>query len=223
MAYGPVNAFQMNQYVIACTATGEAAIVDCGASKRQELGSFLKWVQSKNYTLTAVWQTHAHLDHIAGLGFLTSMPEYAEIPIYLHERERDIYNGFEARCRDMGFSVEDNVQPPPDSRLTFFDDDCQSMTLGDLTLDVISTPGHSPGQVGFLEAKHSKSFLGGDFIMQGSIGRTDFDESSHADMQASLKNFATTQDEDITIYPGHGPATTLKHEKQSNPFLRVFI
>ena len=223
MAFGPVNAFQMNQYVIACTATGKAAIVDCGASKRKELNSFLGWIKKKNYTLTAVWQTHAHLDHIAGLGLLTTMPEYSDIPIYLHERERGIYNNFEARCEDFGFTVEENVQPPSDAQLTFFDDDCKSMTLGELTFDVISTPGHSPGHVGFLEAKHTKSFLGGDFIMQGSIGRTDCPDSSYEDMQESLKRFTTTQDDDTVIYPGHGPATTLELEKQSNPFLRVII
>lgn len=223
MAYGPVNAFQMNQYVIACTAKGEAAIVDCGATKRAELDSFLQWIETKNYKLTAVWQTHAHLDHIAGLGFLTSKPKYSDIPIYLHEREREIYNNFEQRCTELGLPVEDNVQPPPDTQLTFFDDDCKSMKLGELTFDVISTPGHSPGHVGFLEATHTKVFFGGDFIMQGSIGRTDFLESSHEDMQASLHEFATTQDNDTVIYPGHGPATTLGHEKQANPFLRALM
>lgn len=224
MAYAAVNPFQMNQYAIACTATRQAALVDCGASSKQELDGFLKWISDHNYTLTAVWQTHAHLDHIAGLGMLTSMEEYAEIPIYLHSSEKDIYNNFEKRCRDFGFAVEGDGKIPEDTQLTLFDEEnSPSLSLGELTFEVISTPGHSPGQVGFFEAEHTKSFLGGDFIMQGSIGRTDFPESSHADMEASLERFVKTMDDDTIIYPGHGPATTLKHEKQTNPYLTQFV
>lgn len=222
MAQGPVNPFQMNQHVIACTATRQAAIVDCGATTPQELDAFLKWITDQNYTLTAVWQTHAHLDHVAGLGMLTSMPEYAEIPIYLHEKEVEIYNNFESRCLEMGFPVDDGNIPDED-RLTLFGDDTTFLTLGELTFDIIRTPGHSPGQVGFLEGTHTKSFIGGDFIMKGSIGRTDFPESSHEDMQASLESFAKTQDDETIIYPGHGPPTTLGQEKQTNPYLQPFV
>jgi hydroxyacylglutathione hydrolase len=224
MAYGPVNAFQMNQYVIACTATRQAAIIDCGASSLRELDGFLKWINDKNYELSAVWQTHAHLDHVAGLGLLVA--KYPNIPIYLHPKEQGIYNAFAKRCQDYGFTVEGGTGslPCPDTRLTYFDVEVQTtISLGDLTFDIIPVPGHSPGQVGFLEAKHTKSFFGGDFIMQGSIGRTDFADSSPADMNASLKRFVETMDDDTIIYPGHGPPTMLKQEKLANPFLRPYV
>ena len=224
MAYSPVNAFQMNQYIIACTTTRHAAIVDCGASTKQELEIFLNWISTKNYKLTAIWQTHAHLDHIAGLGMLvTSIEEYSNIPIYLHERERNIYNNFEKRCDEFGFHVENKTSLPGEERINFFDDNLTQISLGELTFDIVSTPGHSPGHVGFLESKYTKSFLGGDFIMQGSIGRTDFPTSNHEDMEDSLERFVKDQDDDTIIYPGHGPPTLLKQEKQTNPFLRKYV
>jgi hydroxyacylglutathione hydrolase len=149
MAYGPVNAFQMNQYVIACTNTKQAAIIDCGASSLRELDPFLKWIDDKNYHLTAVWQTHAHLDHIAGLGLLRTKCPSA--PIYLHPKERNIYNAFAKRCQQYGFTVEGGTSnlPCADTELTYFDNvEVQpTISLGDLTFNIIPVPGHSPGQV----------------------------------------------------------------------------
>ena len=237
MASGPVNAFQMNQYVIACTETKQAALVDCGASTQQELDAFLGWISEKDYTLSAVFQTHAHLDHVAGLGLLmqTDTTKTDDVPIYLHELEREIYHSFEARRKDFGFAVEGDGILPEDGRITYFDHTTTpSLTLGNLELEIFFCPGHSPGQCGFYEPK-SKAFLGGDFIMTGSIGRTDFPTSSPNDMDASLKRFlefmdsklkgtdGDDADSDIMIYPGHGGPTSLKREKASNPFLRKFI
>lgn len=219
MAYAPVNDFHMNQYAIACTRTKQAAIIDCGASTMEQLGVFLHWMQEKDYQLTAVWQTHAHLDHVAGLGLLKEKHE--EIPIHLHIKERDIYNSFEERRKDFGLQVEGDGILPPDTELTYFDDTQTSISLGELTFQVFPTPGHSPGHVGFLEPL-SKSYFGGDFIMQGSIGRTDFPTSNPEDMNKSLEKFVQVMDKDITIFPGHGPPTTLKHELQVNPFLQAY-
>mmetsp|Transcript_2524 Transcript_2524/g.3713 ORF Transcript_2524/g.3713 Transcript_2524/m.3713 type:complete len:283 (-) Transcript_2524:300-1148(-) len=222
MAYSPVNGFQMNQYVIACTATRQAAIIDCGASTAKELDAFLKWIKDRDYNLTAVWQTHAHLDHIAGLGLLfrdhnDDNVSEEDVPIYLHEKERKIYNGFEDRCREFGFQVEGSTNLPKDTRLTYLNDDSQQLSLGQLTFDIIQTPGHSPGHIGFWYDNH---FFGGDFIMQGSIGRTDFPTSNHADMEDSLERFVKNTPEVTIIFPGHGPPTSLKEEKSNNPFLQ---
>jgi len=226
MAFGPVNAFSMNQYAIACTATKQAVIIDCGASTLQELNAFLKWIDDKDYQLTAVWQTHAHLDHVAGLGLLYDKLQQDDkrdknIPIYLHQNEQSIYNSFEERSKEFGFSVENN-KLPDDTQLTFFDDTLTCLPCGNLIFDIIETPGHSPGHVGFYEST-SKSFFGGDFIMQGSIGRTDFPTSSPTDMNESLTSFCTTMDDATVIYPGHGQPSLLSTEKQRNPYLQEFV
>lgn len=215
MAFTPVNSFQMNQYVIACTSTRQAVMIDCGASTKDELDGFLQWITDREYTLTAVWQTHAHLDHIAGLGILS---KNHDVPIYLHEKERDIYNKFDVRCRVDGFHVEGGTSNlPDDTELTYLNDDSKQISLGDLTFDIIQTPGHSPGHIGFW---YDNYFFGGDFIMQGSVCRTDFPTSNPADMQASLERFMNTTPEETIIFPGHGPPTSLQEEKQRNPFLQ---
>ena len=226
-----VNSFQMNQYVIACTATRQAVMIDCGASSQRELNVFLQWINDNSYELTAVWQTHAHLDHVAGLGLLRN--QYPEIPIYLHPNERHVYNSFVQRCQAHGFEVEGGTQNfPLFETLSLWSNDkndvqqlspTTKMSLGDLTFDIIPVPGHSPGQVGFLETTYTKSFFGGDVIMQGSIGRTDLPESNPHDMQVSLKLIVETMHDDTTIYPGHGPPTLLRHEKITNPFLRPLV
>eukprot|EP00546_Thalassionema_frauenfeldii_P003214 CAMPEP_0178937762 /NCGR_PEP_ID=MMETSP0786-20121207/25948_1 /TAXON_ID=186022 /ORGANISM="Thalassionema frauenfeldii, Strain CCMP 1798" /LENGTH=249 /DNA_ID=CAMNT_0020616391 /DNA_START=193 /DNA_END=943 /DNA_ORIENTATION=+ len=188
----------------------------------KELDGFLQWMTDRDYTLTAVWQTHAHLDHVAGLGLLAGSTSTAmDVPIYLHEKERTIYNSFDDRCREFGFHVEGGAAAaaalPKDTELTYLNDDSQQLSLGNLTFDIVHTPGHSPGHLGFL---CDGMFFGGDFIMKGSIGRTDFPTSNDADMQKSLQRFVQTIPEDTLIFPGHGPPTSLKEEKEINPFLR---
>ena len=234
IVYQAMGPFQMNQYGIACTRTGNAALIDCGATTQDELDMFMTWLQVKDYRLTAVWQTHAHLDHVAGLGMLLgttiladsdTVENYGEsIPIYLDEKDRDVYNNFERRCQDFGFYVEGGTHGhPSEDRLTFLTSkDDTTLSLGDLTFEIIPTPGHCPGHIGFF-LQETNEFFGGDFIMKGSIGRTDFPESNHSDMQASLERFVKTMPDETIIYPGHGPVTTLKEEKQKNPFLRPFV
>ena len=218
MAYAPVNDFSMNQYAVACTASQQAALIDCGAATADQWQVFWQWLDDRAYTLSAVWQTHAHLDHVAGLGLLRR--NYPDIPIHLHAAELPLYQNFEARCQEFGFVVEEPTLPPTES-LTLFDTTTTSMTLGELEFRIVPTAGHSPGHVGFYEPQ-SLSFFGGDFIMQGSVGRTDFPTSNAADMNASLESFVQSMPDAVTIFPGHGPATTLQHEKRTNPFLQAY-
>jgi len=223
IGFGAVNAFQMNQYAITCTQTKQAVLIDCGASSQKELDTFLEWITTRNYELKQVWQTHAHLDHVAGLGMLRTM--YPNIPIWLHEKERGIYNSFDKRRKEFGFTVEGSGILPDEKSLEWFDKDSRprnQMTLGNLTFDLFPCSGHSPGHVGFYEL-NSKAFFCGDFIMQGSIGRTDFPTSSPTEMKASLKRFVELMEDDVVIYPGHGSPTTVQREKQHNPYLQEFL
>mmetsp|Transcript_13271 Transcript_13271/g.22085 ORF Transcript_13271/g.22085 Transcript_13271/m.22085 type:complete len:259 (-) Transcript_13271:313-1089(-) len=218
IAGGAVNQFAMNQYILACTSTKQAAIVDCGASSKEELEQFLTWMDERKYNLVTVLQTHAHLDHVAGLNLIRTV--HPDVPIHLHERDLPLYEGFEDRISAWGFQAEAKG-PLPTDNLHLFDDGKKSIQVGQLDLEILPTPGHCPGHVGYYEPK-TKSFFGGDLIMQGSVGRTDFPESSQSDMTASLKRVIRLGDreDDFVIYSGHGPATTLKEEKVHNPFLK---
>lgn len=218
IAGGPVNQFAMNQYILACTSTKQAAIVDCGASSAAELEPFLTWMDERKYSLARVLQTHAHLDHVAGLNLIRAV--HPDVPIHLHERDFPLYEGFEDRVSAWGFQAEAKGSLPTDN-LHLFNNDQRNIQIGQLDLEIIPTPGHCPGHVGYYEPQ-TKSFFGGDLIMQGSIGRTDFPESSQSDMTASLKRVTSLGDRegDFVIYPGHGPATTIKNEKAHNPFLQ---
>lgn len=159
------------------------------------------------------------MDHVAGLGLIRQI--YPDIPIHVHREEVPIYESFARRCQDFGLQVEDPDLPPKNT-LTLFDATASKyMNCGELEFQIVPTPGHSPGHVGFYEPK-SMSFFGGDFIMQGSVGRTDFPTSNPTDMNESLEHFVHSMPEAVTIFPGHGPPTTLKQEKQTNPFLQAY-
>lgn len=217
IAGAPVNAFAMNQYILACTSTKQAAIIDCGASSQSELDPFLSWMKERSYRLVKILQTHAHLDHVAGLNFLRKI--HPDVPIYLHERDMKIYARFEDSISGWNFELDEEGRGPlPTDNLHYFDDAKSEVSVGELSLQIIPTPGHCPGHVGYYEPK-ANVFFGGDLIMKGSIGRTDFPESSSEDMMESLKK-VVGMDEDMLIYPGHGPATTMKDEKTHNPFLQ---
>ena len=210
----------MNQYILACTSTKQAAIIDCGASSKAELEQFLTWMDERKYNLVSVLQTHGHLDHVAGLNLIRQV--HPEVPIHIHERDMALYEGFEDRVAGWGFQLEEEAKGPlPTDNLHLFDDDNKNVKVGDLNLEILPTPGHCPGQVGYYEPQ-TKSFFGGDLIMKGSVGRTDFPESSSSDMTASLKRVISLGDRegDFVIYSGHGPATTFVEERAHNPFLQ---
>ena len=221
IAGGAVNQFAMNQYILGCTSTKQAAIIDCGASSKAELDSFLAWMDERKYSLVSVLQTHGHLDHVAGLNLIRQA--HPDVPIHLHERDLPLYERFEDVVAGWGFQLEEGAKGSlPMDNLHVFDDEKKSMQVGDLNLEIIPTPGHCPGHVGYYEPQ-TKSLFGGDLIMKGSVGRTDFPESSSSDMSASLKRVVSLGDRvggDFVIYSGHGPATTLKEENAHNPFLQ---
>ena len=220
IAGGAVNQFAMNQYILACTSTKQSAIIDCGASSKAELEQFLTWMDERKYNLVSVLQTHGHLDHVAGLNLIRQA--HPDVPIHMHERDLPLYEGFEARVTEWGFQIEDEAKGSlPTDNLQLFGDDKKSIEVGDLNLEIIPTPGHCQGQVGYYEPQ-TKSLFGGDLIMKGSVGRTDFPESSPSDMTASLKRVISLgeREGDFGIYSGHGPATTLKEELAHNPFLQ---
>jgi hydroxyacylglutathione hydrolase len=192
-----------NAYLVVDEATREAVYVDPGA----EGGRLLDILRKSGATLTGIWLTHAHFDHIGGIGALRAA--YPDVPIYLHPLDRFLYDNGAAISEMYGLPFE--VPPPPDRELA----EGQRLRIGATEFEVAHVPGHAPGHVAFLG---DGKVFGGDLLFAGSIGRTDLPLADPEQMTESLAR-AATWDPRMVVYPGHGPATTIGHELRTNGFL----
>lgn len=198
-----VGPFQENCYLVVDEETNEAVLLDPGEDGRQ----LIEMVEGSGATLTAIWCTHAHLDHI---GAIAEVRRRYPVPVHLHPLDLPFYTHLSQRAAQM-YGVPFEQPEGPDAQLA----EGQVMRCGALSFTVMHVPGHAPGQVSFVG--HGVA-LSGDLLFAGSIGRTDLPLSNPFDMEASLDRFATLPGETI-VYPGHGAATTIAAERASNPFL----
>ena len=197
-----VGPLEENAYLIVDDTTRRAVLIDPG----EEPARLLAAVRDDRGELDAIWLTHAHMDHVGGIaGIVREVP----VPIYLHPRERPIYDS--AAQHAMVFGLRIDQPPPPDRELA----DGDMLYVGTLKFSVIHVPGHAPGHV----AIHGNgvAFVG-DCLFAGSVGRTDLPLADGAQLERSLDRLCTLPDETI-VYPGHGPATSIGREKRTNPFL----
>lgn len=155
--------------------------------------------------------THAHIDHIAGA--FEVRRAFPDVQVWIHETEEGWLNDPELNLSAAaGLPV---TAPHATRRLK----DGDELTLGSLTWRVLHVPGHSPGSAA-LWCESEGVVLGGDALFAGSIGRTDFPGCSFKDLERSIRTKLYTLPDATTVYPGHGPATTIGREKRSNPFVR---
>ena len=197
-----VGPFQENSYLVSDPSTRRGVLVDPG----DEAPRIISMVRAIGVTPDAIWLTHAHLDHV---GAIAALKREWNIPVLLHKADLGIYRRAAQSAAKYGYELE---QPPdPDGELA----DGQELSLGVHRFVVRHTPGHAPGHVVFLG---DGVMLGGDLLFAGSIGRTDLPLSDPTAMEESLSLVATF-DPDVTVYPGHGPATSIGAELASNPFL----
>jgi glyoxylase-like metal-dependent hydrolase (beta-lactamase superfamily II) len=160
----------------------------------------------------AILLTHAHVDHIAGINKVIGV--YPNLPVLLHEAEREWLGN--PMLNLSGLSGQDVTAHGPDRLLK----DNDVLTLEGMEWTVLHTPGHSPGSVTFYHAP-SHTAIAGDALFAGSIGRTDFPGSDHATLERSIRKRLYTLPDETTVYPGHGPKTTVGREKRSNPYVRA--
>lgn len=202
----PVTAFQQNCSVVFCSETQTAVAIDPGGD--------LELIQEKldelDATLVDIWLTHGHFDH-AGASRLFA--EQKKVSITGPE-QADLFwlDRIESQAQSYGLPPYSPFQP--DQWLK----DGDTLQLGQWSFQVIHCPGHTPGHVVFYQAE-SKNIIVGDVLFAGSIGRTDFPMSVHQDLIDSIKEKLFKLPDDVTVYPGHGPTTTLGREKKSNPYV----
>jgi glyoxylase-like metal-dependent hydrolase (beta-lactamase superfamily II) len=207
------NAFQENTYVL-WDAGGACAIVDPGcydAAERKELTHF---ITANGLAVKLLLNTHCHIDHVLGNAFV--MDTY-RVPLLVHKDEEPVLRSVKAYAPNYGFA---NYQEAlPDRWLS----DKELVSFGTTTLSVLHLPGHSPGHVGFYNAPE-QVLVAGDVLFRSSIGRTDLPGGDFDTLIASIHRKLFVLPDTVTVYPGHGPETTLGEEKASNPFcaLKLF-
>lgn len=195
-----------NCYVVACPKTLHAIIVDPGFDSNHEAEKIFNFINENALKPQFIVITHGHPDHICGNGIVKE--EFA-IPILIHERDAQMLEEPGRRfAKTFGFNIN---TPPADAVLHGGD----AIKIGEITLKVMHTPGHSPGSICLLG---EKEVFTGDTLFAGSIGRVDLPQSSETDMKQSLIRLASLPDH-FKVYPGHGPTTTIEEERQNNPFL----
>ena len=198
-----VGALMANCIILGCEKTGEAAVIDPG----DETERILLSLADSKLKLKYIINTHGHFDHVGGN---KKMKEATGADILIHLLDAPMLSRLSSDATLFGFSAENS--PPPDRTL----EDNDTISFGEIRLKVIHTPGHSPGGISLYT--DSKLFVG-DTLFAGSIGRSDLPGGDFNTLISSIKNRLFELDDDVNVFPGHGPNTTIGKEKLSNPFV----
>jgi glyoxylase-like metal-dependent hydrolase (beta-lactamase superfamily II) len=202
----PVTPFEQNCTIFWCEKTRRAAVIDPGGDIDRVLGE----LEREGLSLEKILVTHGHIDHAGGVAVLA---ERTGVPIEgPHEEDRFWIDGMAQQSRMFGFpGVKGFV---PDRWLK----DGDTVRFGEIELDVLHCPGHTPGHVVFHHVAGKLAQVG-DVLFQGSIGRTDFPRGDHDTLIRSIKERLFPLGDDVSFIPGHGPMSTFGEERRYNPFL----
>jgi glyoxylase-like metal-dependent hydrolase (beta-lactamase superfamily II) len=204
-----VGPFFKNGFVVACDETREAVLIDPG----DEVASLLSFAERNRLTIGHILLTHAHVDHVTGVA---AAKRALGVPIHLHKDDLFLYERAVETGKMFGLRVE--PQPPIDEFYT----PGQVIRFGSYEVRWHHTPGHCPGGVclaiGAPGGPANELFVG-DTLFAGSIGRTDLPGGDYQVLIASIRNVLFPFGDDAVVHPGHGPDTTIGHERRTNPFL----
>ena len=204
--------FHKNGFVIGCSRTREAVIIDPG----DEIDELLGAVRDHDLEVQHILLTHAHIDHVTGVA--AAKLAY-DVPVYLHHDDLFLYEHTVQQGEMFGFKVQ---QPPPVD--VYYD--MTPIFFGDLEVRVHHTPGHCPGgvclQVGDKGAAGAHLFVG-DTLFAGSIGRTDLPGGNYDTLMQSITGVLFSLGDASIVHPGHGADTTIARERQGNPFVLEYL
>lgn len=203
------NAFEVNSFVL-FDETGECIIVDPGCYSTEEKETLTRFIDENKLKPVVLVNTHFHIDHILGNHYLCQ--RYGLTPTGHAGGSM-----FWRTAREFGsvFNLKvDEVEKPG-----IFVEDGDTIRFGKATLEVRYTPGHADGSI-CLVSHEQKFVIAGDVLFYGSIGRTDLPTGDFDSLMESIKNSLWTLGEDYTVYPGHGPETSIGFERRNNPFLQ---
>lgn len=195
--------FNSNTYIL--SDQNECAIIDCGV----QCEKILKVIEEKGFQVRYIILTHGHVDHII---HVEPLKEATGAALCLHEQELSLYSDPQKNCYALLGYEHDGKFTTPERLLKHGD----KLPLGNLFLDIIHTPGHSPGSISIL---CGKILFSGDTLFSLSVGRTDLFGGSAQKLTESIKNRLYSLEGDIQVYPGHGPSTTIAYERENNPYV----
>jgi len=202
------NSFQENTYLL-YDETCKAVIIDPGCHSKSEEESLLSFIKENSIKLKHLLNTHSHIDHILGNRFVS---EQFKLPVESHKDDVFLIQNAKEQGAVFGFQIEE--PPMPGNYL----DESMQVQFGNSVLDIIHSPGHSPGSLVFYN-KEEKFMIVGDVLFNQSIGRTDLPGGSYDVLIDSITNKLFPLGDDMEVYTGHGSPTTIGQERISNPFL----
>ncbi|HVQ38016.1 MAG TPA: MBL fold metallo-hydrolase [Pyrinomonadaceae bacterium] len=211
-----VTAFQQHTRILGCEKTRLAICIDPG----DDSDEIVRAIDRHGLELQAIAVTHAHLDHIGGVSALKKLKPAAAILI--HKDDEFIYDALPEQAAWIGIprpqwaSLGLDFETPPQA--DGYWQDSQNYQVGELEFKVIHCPGHTPGHVVLFEARERKVFVG-DVLFAGSVGRTDLPGGSTEQLLDSIMKKLLPLGDDVEVYSGHGPVTTIGRERTTNPFL----
>lgn len=203
--------FGVNTYVVTDEATKECAIIDPAMADDRDRLRFETYIKDNGLTVTQILNTHLHLDHCFGIGYVKD--KYG-VDVKAHVDDAPLGAQMDAQLRRFGIRTAGNSAVVIDTPLA----DGDIVHIGQSTLEVIHVPGHSPGSIALYSAE-AKLLFSGDTLFRQSVGRTDLAGGSQEALADSIRRRLYSLPGDTTVLPGHGPATTISHEISFNPFV----
>jgi len=198
-----VGPFAANSYLLACPRTRDAVLIDPG----DEAESLIEMANGNTVHVLAILATHGHIDHV---GAAAETARRLGVPFRMHPADCFLVEALPQQA--LAFGLEPMSVPEMGEPLA----DRDIIAVGDLRVRVLHTPGHTPGGVSF----HVGGIVfSGDALFNGSIGRTDLPGGETETLMASIRDRLLALDDDVRVYPGHGPETTIGFERRHNPFL----
>lgn len=199
-----VGPFQMNSYIVSNGKHPDCILIDPG----DDIDLILEYIEKRSLNPLAILATHGHLDHIR---YLSEIQKRLQIPFYMGAEDLPLLESLAGQGRMFNLPV---AKAP---KVDIFLKETQSLRIGDNEINLLHTPGHSPGSFSFLVEGH---IFVGDVLFKDSIGRTDLYGGNYDILIRTIMDKIFSLPNETIVYPGHGPSTTVGREKEYNPFLQ---
>lgn len=203
----PVGLLACNCSILGDEASGEAVVIDPG----DEIERVRDVLERHHLTLNTIVVTHAHIDHAGGIA---ALHDATGAPVLMHRDDLFLYQNLEAQAAWLG------IKTPPAVPVDQFIQQGDAVRAGPISLEVLSTPGHSPGSISLYLPGDGARVFSGDTLFKESIGRTDLWGGDAREILRSIENTLLRLPDSTPVFPGHGPATTIGAERELNPFLQ---